>query len=375
MTSLFNYFKHSLVNRLGAKTNRKIVVFESDDWGSLRLPEIGRYADYQKRFPDYYTNPYLRYDSLASAEDLEFLFELLASFKDKNSNAPVFTFNTVVANPDFEKIKASDYQHYFYEPFTQTLEKYSPHTSVFSVWQQAMNDKLMCPQFHGREHVNVPVWLQALQSGNQKLLDAFALGTWSVPGKATGRINLQASLDWEKEQPLSYQEAFISEGLALFKTIFGFPAQTMIPNNYILDFTAFPLLQNHGIIAMQGMKYHKLPKGDSAAASHPLVRRSWGHSTRFPLPNLVRNCQFEPSQTHDNFDDVGHCLSAVSNAFFWNKPAVIDTHRLNYVGVYDVAKRDRNLKKTALLLRQILKKWPDVEFMSSAELATLTSSL
>ena len=53
---------------------------------------------------------------------------------------------------------------------------------------------------------------------------------------------------------------------------------------------------------------------------------------------------------------------------------MIDTHRLNYVGVYDVANRDRNLKKTALLLRQILKKWPDAEFMSSAELAGVTTN-
>lgn len=374
MPSVVNHIKHSLVNRLGNKTNRKIVVFESDDWGSIRLPEIGKYADYQRRFPEYYTNPYLRYDSLASVEDLHFLFELLGSFKDKNGKAPVFTFNTVVANPDFEKIKASGYQEYFYEPFTQTLERYSPHTSIFAVWQQAMKDKLMYPQFHGREHVNVPTWLQALQSGNQTLLNAFDMGTWSVPGKASGKINLQASLDWENEQPLKYQEEFISEGLALFKTIFGVASETMIPNNYIIDFNLFPLLQDSGILAMQGMKYHKLPKGHTVAASHPLVRRSWGKSTRFPLPNLVRNCQFEPSQTNDNFDDVGHCLSAVSNAFFWNKPAVIDTHRLNYVGVYDVDNRDRNLKKTALLLAQILKKWPDAEFMSSAELAGVTSN-
>lgn len=374
MYNIIQDLKHNLVNLPGWRTNRKIIVFESDDWGSIRLPDVSLYEAYKNRFPDYIQNPYLRYDSLASSEDLNHLFELLASFKDQNGKNPSFTFNTVVANPDFEKIKGSDFQSYYHEPFTTTLDKYSKHNGVFQIWEQAIKEKLMLPQFHGREHVNVPIWLDLLQSGDSNVLDVFDFGTWSLPNKVNNRINIQASLDWEKVQPKKFQEEFISEGLTLFESIFKFKSTTMIPNNYIIDFNLFPILQEHGVKTLQGMKYHKLPIGNTCFAPHQLVRRVWGKSESFPILNLVRNCQFEPSQTNDHFDDVGHCLRCISNSFFWNKPAVIDTHRLNYVGVYDINNRDKNLKNTALLLRQILQRWPDVEFMTSSDLASLNLS-
>ena len=32
-----------------------------------------------------------------------------------------------------------------------------------------------------------------------------------------------------------------------------------------------------------------------------------------------------------SFDNVKHCLSQIDNAFFWKKPAIITSHRLNYI--------------------------------------------
>lgn len=369
MINIIQDFKHTLVNLQGWRTNRKIVVFESDDWGSIRLPDLELYNSYKNKFLKYSNNPYLKYDSLASSEDLSYLFQLLSSFKDFKGNNPIFTFNTVVANPDFNKIKNSNFKNYYYEPFTTTLQKYSKHSNAFELWQQAISENLMLPQFHGREHVNVPLWMHLLQSGNSNFLEAFNFGTWSLPEKVNDRINLQASLDWEKLQPYEFQKKFVSEGLKLFEAIFNFKSNTMIPNNYIMDFNLLPAIKDNGIIALQGMKYHKLPYGNSLNKSHRLIRRKLGQNNDFNIKNLVRNCQFEPSQTSDTFDDVGNCLSSISNSFFWKKPAIIDTHRLNYVGVYDVSNRDRNLKKTAILIKQILKSWPDVEFMTSSALA------
>lgn len=371
MSSLIQNLKHCLVNVPGWKTNRKIVVFESDDWGSIRLPDVSQYSAYKKRFPEYSNNPYLKYDSLASSDDLNSLFDLLSTFKDKNSNNPIFTFNVVVANPDFEKIKNSNYSQYYYEPFTTTLEKYSKHSNAFQLWQHAIENKLMLPQFHGREHVNVPLWLDLLQSNNSDSIDAFKFGTWSVPLKQKSKINIQASLDWKKEQPLHHQKLFISEGLALFESVFKFKSITMIPNNYTIDLNLFPTLKENSIEALQGMKYQKLPYGTNLNKSHNMLRRYLGDSQGHDIIDLVRNCQFEPSQTKENYDDVESCLSAISNAFFWNKPAIIDTHRLNYIGVYDIKNRDKNLKSLSVLIQKILKKWPDVEFMNSSELAML----
>ena len=38
MIYFFNHLKNNLVNYNGWQTNRKIIVFESDDWGAIRTP-------------------------------------------------------------------------------------------------------------------------------------------------------------------------------------------------------------------------------------------------------------------------------------------------------------------------------------------------
>ena len=58
-------------------------------------------------------------------------------------------------------------------------------------------------------------------------------------------------------------------------------------------------------------------------------------------------------------------------AFCFHKPAVISSHRVNYIGALDVANRTRGLQQLRLLLSKILKTWPDVEFMSSVDLGEL----
>lgn len=369
---MLSKFKNSigtnLINFKGWSTKKRIVVFESDDWGSIRLPDKLLYDEYKKIFPNYYTSPYLRYDSLASENDLSNLFSLLSRFKDKNGNHPIFTFNVVMTNPDFEKIKQSDFNEYHNESFVKTLKRFSQHSKSFGLWEKAMKEKLMTPQFHGREHVNAPLWLNSLKEKKSNAAKAFQFGTWSTPCSILDGINLQASLDWKGVQPLDYQKTFLSEGLQEFKNIFGFSSETMIPNNFVFDSNLYETLLQNDVKCLQGMKYQKLSLGASKGNKRLLIRRHVGDINESGLIYLVRNCSFEPSQTNKNFNDVESCFESIKNAFFWNKPAIIDTHRLNYIGVYNEKKRDENLKKLEILIQRTLNKWEDVVFMSSNQL-------
>ena len=123
---------HNLVNIPGWHTRRKIVVLESDDWGSIRMPskEVFNKLKFEGFHPE--SDPYLKYDSLASENDLFELFEVLSSVKDKNGNTAIITANTVMANPDFKKIRESGFNTYFYEPFTETLKRSHPTTLSFA---------------------------------------------------------------------------------------------------------------------------------------------------------------------------------------------------------------------------------------------------
>lgn len=84
---------------------------------------------------------------------------------------------------------------------------------------------------------------------------------------------------------------------------------------------------------------------------------------------ITRNCFFEPSQA--GADWVAACLKDIEIAFFWNKPAVISSHRVNYIGALNETNRKNGLSNLKALLNKALLKWPDIEFMTSQELGDL----
>ena len=72
MNKYREHILRNIINTFGYKTNRKIVVFESDDWGSIRMPSKLAYSNLLKKEIDV-DKSYL-YDTLDSLEkkgDLE----------------------------------------------------------------------------------------------------------------------------------------------------------------------------------------------------------------------------------------------------------------------------------------------------------------
>ena len=61
-------------------------------------------------------------------------------------------------------------------------------------------------------------------------------------------------------------------------------------------------------------------------------------------------------------------------AFRWNKPVIIDTHRVNYIGELVESNRTSNLRLLDCLLSAMLKRWNDIEFLHSEELVNYYSS-
>ena len=87
---------------------------------------------------------------------------------------------------------------------------------------------------------------------------------------------------------------------------------------------------------------------------------------------IIRNCVFEPSKRGKDW--VDSCLNEMKIAFRCGKPAIITTHRVNFIGVHDVSNRDNGLRELTRLLKSILRTWPDVEFMIADQLGDLMDS-
>jgi hypothetical protein len=357
----------SLISFPGFKTNRKIVVIESDDWGSVRMPSREVYDYLLRHGYKIHNSAFNRYDSLASETDLSLLFDVLHSVKDKNNNPAIITANTIVANPDFLKIKASGYQHYYYEPFTETLKHYSSHHGSFELWQDGMTSKVFRPQFHGREHVNVSKWMKALQNDTGKARFACDLGMFHLSEDIKISVNTYLdTLNLENENELNFQKESLSDGLNLFENIFGYKSATFIAPCYIWDNGLEPVLANGGVRGIQGSWFQLQP----TVGIDVKFKRKFhylGQKNKNNQSYLVRNVHFEPS-VNPQFDWVSDVLQRMKFAFLWHKPVIISSHRLNFIGFIDPKNRERNLELFGQLLKEIIRKWPDIEFMSSDQL-------
>jgi hypothetical protein len=356
-----------LTNMRGWKTNRNIVLIESDDWGSIRMPSYNVYLKCLKAGYPVDKNPYERYDSLASEEDLELLFNILSDYKDINNKHPQITANCVVANPDFDKIRNCDFLEYHFELITETFKRYPKHTNNFEKWLKAKNDNIFLPQFHAREHINVSLLMNALRANDQDILWGF---DHKMPGSIrkgelrNGNYFVEATRYVDSIDKQNKIDIYL-DGLEIFEKLFGFKSVSIIPTNYTWDKDFDKFTKVKGVIINQGARKMKVPENNTA------FLRYMGQKNESGQINLVRNCFFEPSLSLIRKNSVDSCLKEMDIAFKLNKPAIISSHRINYVGFVDQNNRDINLNLFSELIDKMLKKWPDIEFMNTVELGNL----
>jgi hypothetical protein len=358
--------KQNIINLPGWRTNRKIIVFESDDWGSIRMPSITAVEKLKEKGFAIEKCRYMQNDALESNGDLESLFGLLYSRKNK----PVITANFLTANPDFERIEANKFKTYYNESLETTLAKYPNHDKVKSLWLEGMNAGVFQPQLHGREHLNISRWMTDLQNENKETRKAFQLKTFGVSGHVVKekRGSYQAAFDQGSSQYKVETSQIIKDAVEEFERLFNFKPKTFIAPNYIWGQEVEKITSELGITHIQGTNTQRFPR---IAGERLKVKRNFlGHKNKYDQKYLIRNCKFEPFGNPDK-DWVNHAMRDISRAFMWKKPAIISTHRVNFIGSINPENKSRNLKLFKSLLDEIEKKWPNVEYMSSDQLAKL----
>jgi hypothetical protein len=370
---IFNNCKSLLAANLhqipGWKTNRKIVVFESDDWGSIRMPSSKTYKELKNRGFKLNSH-YNKLDCLETTSDLEALFEVLLEFKDINGMHPSITANWLVANPDFESIRVGNFKTYYYELFTEAYRKNQSRENSFPLIQKAMSEGIIRPQFHGREHLNVCLWMNSLQQNHSETLVAFSHGFWGFSPTISNSSHFLSAYDIHSENDKTAIKEIICDGLRIFETIFGYRSESFIATNYTWHPDFEKTLYENGVRYIQGQRKQLIPK--IGKKGYFKKWRFTGQLNKWEQVYLVRNVFFEPSE-NPTLDYVGRCINEISTAFFWKKPAIISCHRVNFIGALDPINNSVNLLLLKKLISKILKLWPDVEFMTSDGLGRLIS--
>ncbi|GAF03250.1 hypothetical protein [Saccharicrinis fermentans] len=291
--------RRHISNIPGFNIRRKLLVIESDDWGSVRMPGVQAFDNLMNAGIDLVSDEGFRfnkYDSLATSDDLSFLLELLSSFKDCTNRPAVLTPVSVMANPNFEQIKENGFNTYSFEPFTETLNRYQGCESSYALWLQGIENRLFVPQFHGREHLNVLPWLRALKSGHKNTLLAFDNQLWGISTAQDPDIGLeyQAAFDFRQVEDLEYQKEVIRTGLDLFEQLLGYRASFFVPPNGPFSKKLEESCVSSGIKFLSTSKVQDEPVGNGKTNK----RIHWsGQKSKNGLIYLTRNCFFEPSDS------------------------------------------------------------------------------
>jgi alpha-amylase/alpha-mannosidase (GH57 family) len=171
----------------------------------------------------------------------------------------------------------------------------------------------------------------------------------------------------DKLLEIQYLSAVVKEGLAMFEDFYQFKAKYFVPTNGPFNNQLEQTLFDGGVKYINTAKKQLEPIGDGMYKKN---YRYLGKQNPLGQIYLTRNCFFEPSSfTNNNW--VDSCLNEIDTAFRWKKPAVISTHRVNYIGLIDEKNRSKGLIQLKSLIQRILQKYPDVEFMTSVELGDL----
>lgn len=368
MASLLTKCKNQYVAWRGFHTERHLVVIESDDWGSIRMPSAEVYRKLQKAGDHPENDAFLRNDCLENVADLTALFAVLTSVKDKNGSPAVMTANFAMANPDFDKIDPIN-DAYFFEPFTDTYKRYYPDQDVFSCVQDGIKSSCFVPQLHCREHMNVNRWMNDLKQQKYDTVIAFQ----------NHMIGTGAS--FSQENPFGYMDAFnsnftsdaelsnvVHEAMELFENTFGKKSETFVASCFVWNDALEKALCEVGVRGIQSGCWQNLPVCTEEGNALRRKLRFTGQKNRIGQVYTVRNCTYEPAYQQTPMKSAKECLDQIMRAFHNRKPAIINSHRFNYIGSINRENARENLKGLSWLLQTIIENIPDAEFISTAEL-------
>jgi hypothetical protein len=373
---LRHHLANHLKNILSWKTNKKYIIFSVDDYGNVRTDSKEALVAMSKRgaVP---LNRFDNLDSLETSDDLSSLYDVLGSVKGGDGKHPVFTPFSLPCNIDFEKMARYNYEEYFYETvdftFTKQAERYpKAYQDAWRIWKEGIEAGFMKPQFHGREHFNLKVFKEKLKLKDSELIAALQNRSNScISSTGYTTINYTSAFSFWEFQENDYLSEIIKDGLNCFEKVFGYRATHFNPPGGREHSILHSDLIDLGVVSIDNSFIKKEHQGNGKYKTSININ---GGINSNSLVQLSRNVVFEPNES-DNINWVSYAMNQIDLAFKYRAPANISTHRVNFSGFINESNREMGLQKLKDLLKRIVSKYPDVEFISVDQLiAKITSS-
>lgn len=356
----------------GWTTNRKLILFSVDDYGSVRLHS----SQALSKLTQAGITPQKRFDQLDSLEnrtDLQELFSILRSVRDKNNNPAVFTPYALPCNIDFDATLASPSNSCILESTVETFKKLAAieeeYKGAWECWQEGIEEGLMAPEFHGREHFNLDIFNELLSAQDPDLLLALRNRSYiTVPGHRNFAFGWTAAFANRGEDEVRRFPEIILDGLKRFEDVYKTKPIVFTPPAQQFPVALDDEVPHWPIMAMdRPFMIKRELKGRSKKYRFTQKKLDNG------LVHIVRNVVFEPTRD-PNFNAEDFAMRQIEVAFRMKKPANISSHRVNFSGHISPENRTMGLAALKGLLEKIVARWPEVEFISAGELAKMIAS-
>ena len=325
--SLKRSFLLNAKNLVGWRTKRKIVVISVDDYGNVRL-DSKKAREAMDRAGMKVLSRFDAFDTLETRQDLEMLYDTLQSVKDKHGRHAVFTPFAMPCNINFEKMADTGYSEYHYERLPDTFEKLSEqqpeaYNGTWDLWKEGIDQGLMAPLFHGREHLNLKLFEEKLGRKDKELLTALKNRSYtSISSKEYSTISPMAAFDfWDFEENERFHD-IIRDGLDQFEEVYGYRSDHFNPPGG----REHPVI--HSTLKECGVRYLDTPLVKNEHLGKGRYKKVFNYTGKTNSEGqtyLVRNVVFEPTDDR-GVDWVNYTLEQIEAAFRWNRPAIISSH-------------------------------------------------
>jgi hypothetical protein len=360
---------------------RKVVVFESDDWGGCENAFVDTETRDRAMSVPAIMDGFTRYGGkmspwswhiLETIEDMQRLFDLLLSFKGGDRRPVIFTPVYLIANPDFEAIAENNFTEYVDIGIGEGFPKHWRQGDIIGKAKEGIELGVWYPQTHGRAHHYSPgKLLRTLrEEWDKAIVAAFEFRIIGFPLPSSDRHEV-LGLEFDGLSP-DQLDAWFGTGLDYFRRAFGYetPCAPITDAGLPEDVERLERVlsrhqikfRSHSNMGFVGSAFFDKPFG-------PIVGKT---ASELDLTRLGWTAALDPLGRPDGegakgFTDAYKCILRSWTQDF---PAIIGTHRTNYVSLNPEQVR-QGFGQLERLLGTLAQEHPDAVYLTSYEVGQL----
>ncbi len=311
-----------------------VVIFESDDWGVGPLQQE------------------------SALNKIRSLFE---QYNDHSGNHPVMTLGLILAEPDTDKIIASDTKNY--HKITLASARYS---TLMKIIQQGIKQGIYRPQLHAMEHF----WPDSIMRSSATHLP---IKQWLLhQEKRTEDLPSELQSRWVDSSSLPSTEhsveainIAIEEELSLYISLFGHLPKVVVPPTFVWTDRVAQVYAKHKVEALVTPGRQCIGRDNHTNLIYNEKSFYNGQENSNGLLYLVRNNYFEPTLGHK----AAKVIQSIQQKTDCARPALLEMHRFNFINGQKSC--ETSLQELDTLLQMILSDFSDIRFISTEQLVTI----